>query len=266
MDRFNRLLTQALQSGGRRKSLATSEWFIAGDCENPYQTDIHGRPGPETGKTIIVGPGREKPQWLELHTRCRRCPRCLKARQRRWAGGVIREVNASQRTWFGTLTLSPDQHFKMQMAATARLANAGVDFDRLNARDQFMERHRQIGPELTKYVKRVRTNSGAALRYLLVSEVHESGLPHYHMLVHEAPLGGTVSHRILSEGWKLGFERWRLSDPQNPRSATYLCKYLSKALEARVRASQGYGVTTSHLHTYVIETLKEFREEPDWNE
>lgn len=267
MDRFNTILTTAMQNGGRRISLLRSEWDISGDCYNPYPTEISGRPSaPQGERTIIVGPGRERPGVLLLHTRCRKCERCLKARMRRWAGAVRREHAASQRTWFGTLTLSPDEQFKAQMRATAKLAAQGVDFDALTEAEQFLARHRAIGPDLTKYVDRVRKESGAKLRYLLVAEVHKSGLPHYHMLYHEAPLGGVVTHRTLSTQWKLGFERWRLANPQKTQdNPTYLCKYLSKSLLARVRASQGYGVTTSDLHTYVIASLKGRREEIEMN-
>lgn len=263
MDRFNLILTTAMQNGGRRVTMLRSTWDISGDCYNPWTTILEGRPeAPHGEKTIIVGPGLQKPGVLELETRCRKCERCLKHRMRRWAGAVRREHAASSRTWFGTLTLSPDEHWKAQMRATARLAAQGIDFDALDDSAQFLERHRAIGPDLTKYVDRVRKESGAKLRYLLVAEVHESGLPHYHMLYHEQPLGGVVRHRTLSTQWKLGFERWRLANTQKSEdNPTYLCKYLSKSLLARVRASQGYGVTTSHLHAYVIETLtKGFRE------
>lgn len=264
LDRLEAILHVAYANGARRKSAYVTEWDISGDCYNSYYTEIWGRPQRMHGdpKYAIVGKGRQVPQILELLTRCRRCERCLRARARRWYGGAVRETRASSRTWFGTLTLDPDWHFQTLSIARAKLAKQGVDFDRLDPGEQFLERHKAVSPELTKYIKRVRKDSGAALRYLLVAEKHQSGLPHYHMLVHEAPLGGTVTHRTLSTKWTLGFERWRLSDPQNPRSAAYLCKYLSKSLQARVRASQGYGVATSELHTYVIAQLRKVGRDP----
>ena len=272
-------MDKALKAGARRASLFRVRWNIAGDCEKPYTTEVHGRPergrpsDPQRYKRYrIVAPGLATPGVLEIETRCRRCGPCLALRSRRWRGAALAETRASSRTWFGTLTLSPEHHFRFFAKASNRLANQGVDLDRLTEREQFLERHREISPELTKYIKRFRKNK-PGLRYLLVLERHKSGLPHYHMLVHEAPLGGIVTHRELSSKWDFGFERWRLSDPQNPMSAVYLCKYLSKAAEARVRASQGYGVTTSYMHTHVIDQLLSIdrvnfseidQSEPDW--
>lgn len=271
LDRLHAILETAYAAGARRRSAFITEWSIAGDCESPYFTEIQGRPERRPGdpRYQIVGVGHPTPQTLWLHTRCRRCRRCLRMRARRWFGGALRETKASTRTWFGTLTLSPEWQLRALSTARVNLAAQGVDFDCLDGPAQFLERHKAVSPELTKYIKRIRKESGAALRYLLVAEKHESGLPHYHMLVHEAPLGGTVSHRTLSTQWGLGFERWRLSDPQKPARAGYLCKYLSKSLQARVRASQGYGVTTSELHTYVSAQLRKVVPDlpnGEWNE
>lgn len=270
-DRLNAILVRALASGARRKSVTTVEWSIAGDCYAPYLTVIEGRAElPHRQRTMVLGMGTGRPvsQWLELWTRCRKCERCLRARARRWFGAAVAETKASSRTWFGTLTLSPEEHFRALSVARHKIAQQGIDFDTLEGEDQFLLRHSAIGPELTKYIKRVRKESGARLRYLLVAERHVSGLPHYHMLVHEAPLHGIVSHRTLSTQWHMGFERWRLVPPESPKKAGYLCKYLSKSMSARVRASQRYGVATSDLHTYVIAQLRKVgREppsEPDW--
>lgn len=268
IDRVMYLIDTALASGGKRKSVYTVHWDISGDCTNPFHSEIWGRPVIYPGeREKIIRPGKENtPQVLEIETRCRKCERCLRMRARRWYGAAKREIAASSRTWFGTLTLSPDNHHLALERARAKLALQGVDFDCLNAHDQYVERHKAIGPELTKYIKRIRKNSGAHLRYLLVAEAHESGLPHYHLLIHERPLGGTVSHRILSEAWGLGFEKIRLSDPDKPSHAAYLCKYLSKSLSARVRASQGYGATDSGLHTHVVNELRRVREKREKNE
>lgn len=267
---MHRLVRQALGAGGRQRGLSTVEWSIAGDCYSPFLTVIEGRAERHTERYQYVGPGKPRPMWLELQTRCRRCERCAANRARRWYGAAKREIAASGRTWFGTLTLSPENHFRMAAIAAAGLAKQGVDFDTLSAAEQYRERHRAISPEITKYLKRIRKSTDTALRFLCVAEVHESGLPHYHMLVHEPPLAKGVTHRTLSTKWQLGFERWRLSDPQNPiAAAKYLSKYLSKSMDARVRASQGYGVTTSELHTHVIASLRKgLRELPlsDQNE
>lgn len=162
-----------------------------------------------------------------------------------WRSRAERETRAALRTWFGTLTLSPAAHQTMVSKARARLGAQGVDFDALPYGEQFRERHREISREITKYLKRVRKESGE-LRFLMVAEHHKSGLPHYHLLVHERDALG-VKHRTLSTQWKLGFEKWRLLT--DLREASYLCKYLAKATVARVRASGAYGEATSLVLT-----------------
>lgn len=251
------MIDHALALGGVRVSLFRVRWNIYGRCSNPYCTELYARPYVEdVGREFVVKPGVENtPQILEIWTRCRRCPDCLRTRQRRWAGAAIQETRRAPRTWFGTLTLEPAEQFKALVQTVKRLESRGVDYETLSVAEQFVERHTTIGDELTRYLKRVRKNSGARFRYLLVAEKHESGDPHYHMLVHERVDSGKVLHRHLSEAWRLGFERWRLSDPRRPSRAVYLCKYLSKSLEARVRASQAYGGASSDYHTQVLNAL-----------
>jgi hypothetical protein len=138
------------------------------------------------------------------------------------------------------------------IAASLRLAAQGVDFDDLPEAEQFRERHREIGPEITKWLKRVRKNSGASLRYVLVAEPHTGksgkgsganlGLPHYHLLIHEADESSPLRARHMRDSWSLGFSKVILVDQDAElRHAAYVAKYLSKSASARVRASQGYG-------------------------
>jgi hypothetical protein len=155
-----------------------------------------------------------------------------------WSFRAKAEVQSAPRTWFGTLTLRPEAHATMLSRVRVRLAGQGIDFDALPFGEQFLERVKECSPEVTKYLKRVRKQSVVGFRYLLVVEHHKSGLPHFHLLVHERQLG-TVRYAVLSSQWLLGFEKWNVVADLN--QATYLCKYLSKATIARVRASAGYG-------------------------
>lgn len=109
---------------------------------------------------------------------------------------------------------------------------------------QFNKHVNAIGPEIGKFLKRVRKNTGAKLRYLLVAEPHKSGLPHFHMLIHQCDTHIPVRYDDLKSQWRLGFSAWKLTDY---KSASYVCKYLSKSLRARVRASQAYGTTPNAL-------------------
>lgn len=118
-------------------------------------------------------------------------------------------------------------------------------------------------------------------RYLLIAEAHDSeatsdlikGRPHFHILLHEREAGalvkgdpstamlrgrsyewerrnvktktgwkpGLFAHddAWLRRQWEHGFTKFRLCEDVN--SAVYPCKYLTKAMRVRVRASQAYG-------------------------
>lgn len=140
------------------------------------------------------------------------------------------ETILADRTWFSTWTLRPEDHYAALVAGVARV---GGD-------DEFYARHVQISEGLlTPYLKRVRKESGAVIRYILVAERHKSGLPHYHGLIHE--VGLPVRKRTLVDQWRSGFSSHKLVKDENLRVAAYVAKYLSKSNEARVRASIGYG-------------------------
>lgn len=177
--------------------------------------------------------------WVDIDVRCRKCPNCLRQRGWAWTNRAKAEIARSSRTWFGTLTLSPAQHDRVRLLATKRNAGRAVTWERLSQEEQFAERVREITPEITLWLKRIRKESGAKLRYVLVAEAHKSGLPHFHMLVHEQHGGGDVKHRMLTGQWKLGFSRFTVV--QDNRAAVYVCKYLTKSALSRVRASVRYG-------------------------
>lgn len=211
-----------------------------------------------------------------------------------WTGRAITEYHRAERTWFGTLTLSPQEHYVLDARAQARLGRSGVNWQQLSAKEQFAERAKELGVEATKFIKRLRNGNLAVgdlgpqiphkpqIRYLLVAEMHDSaqtsdemrGRPHFHMLLHEKLAGALVVGKPLTalfagrsqememrkyktrDGWKPGVfaadnsflrRNWTLGHTkfqlaESPMSAAYVCKYLTKALAVRVRASQGYGL------------------------
>lgn len=249
-----KLAAHALAMGADRYGLYEVRWDTSGRCADPVRTYFEGRPEGRafthkgaaglmrTPNYVFYGDGFDRDQIMAvlLLSRCRRCTPCLRARQFAWSQRAKFELGNASRTWFGTLTLTPDQHYLAELRARRELRRQSVDFDKLAPAEQFKARHRAIAPELTKWLKRIRKESGASLRYLLVAEAHESGLPHYHTLVHER--SGRCGERTLRGQWNLGFSKFNLVDAGDPRAAHYVCKYLSKAAEARVRASVRYGV------------------------
>lgn len=167
----------------------------------------------------------------DLMVRCRKCPACLDMRRRLWAHRASIEAEAAERSWFGTLTLSP----AVQSRLWATVAVSDATPERMYERCV-----REFAPEVTKYVKRVRKQSQAGIRYMMVAEPHKTWRPHYHMLLHEC--SGLVTKRILDGQWPHGFTQWRLvAAEETGKVAGYIAKYLAKSVHCRVRSSLHYG-------------------------
>lgn len=221
---------------------ALNEVTYAGDCSEPVYMYVAGLPDPVLDRLGI----HQLPRMAQhLYVRCRRCKACLVQRTRVWTARAIAETYASNRTWFGTLTLAPDRATQARYWADRRLTQRISDpHDRSN---QFAAMVQFVTPELTRWLKRLRKNSEASLRYLLVAEPHKSGVPHWHCLIHE--FEGRATKRILDASWRYGFSQFRLVDSSSPKSASYACKYLSKTAMTRIRASRNYGSAQPDLIT-----------------
>lgn len=213
-----------------------------GNCTDPVFMNMFGYPD-----AVLVSLGIEPDRNVSQHlyVRCRRCEACLAHRGRVWTARAVSETLASHRTWFGTLTLHPDRATQARYAADRALAAAISD--RGDTTNQFRAMVDFVNPEITRMLKRIRKNSGAGLRYLLVAEAHKSGMPHWHILLHEHSVA--CPKRILDQAWQYGFCKWKLVETQEPRQARYVCKYLSKAALSRVRASAYYGSAVPDLIT-----------------
>lgn len=207
----------------------------AGDCMAPIGVHAKGAPDPHLVATSIE---KDKPAFVKYDIRCRRCEACLRHRMRLWTARAMDETRVSSRTWFGTLTVAPAHRFSAIMKADlAQHASKGRPWLSLSDAEQFQKICDQLQPEVTRFLKRVRKNK--RFRYLLVSEEHKDGFPHFHMLLHE--VGINITKRELDSQWALGFSQWRLVDGNDMRQVSYVCKYLSKSALTRVRASLRYG-------------------------
>lgn len=214
-----------------------TEWHASGDCERPHIHTLYGRPQADWGtKFYHYEPGRAQPLGLRMHLRCRRCGACLAKRAASWRLRAIAEFQGASRVWFGTLTFNPDHQFRV--LSVARAEALPDDFDVLEPGEQFKRLATVSGRELTAWLKRVRKNSKAPIRYLAVCEAHKSGNPHWHILIYETDALRPVKWKHLSGAWGVGFSTFKLADL---KSAPYLTKYLAKSLSARVRASTGFG-------------------------
>lgn len=256
-----RLAHRALANGGQRRSLAHVHWDISSQCEAPHELVLVGRP-------YVDKPDRRQPMTVTLSVRCKKCERCLRLRRWSWANRAQEEMRLASRTWFGTFTLEPEWRDRMFARAGRRLLGrktetgwTGRNIYSLSPVEQFAEIHREISREFTLMFKRIRKGGSlvpkwnaeareyrlspappAKLRYLLVTEAHKDGFPHYHALVHEVAV--PITARVLSAHWKLGFTNFELVDSStgdNRKAVNYVTKYLTKSNEARVRASLRYG-------------------------
>ena len=223
-------LTSELQY--RAGGSPTSEF--AGDCLQPVFMRLAGRPD-----RVLISIGRETDSARigYLNARCRKCEMCLRHRSRLWAARAIAELKCSRRTWFGTLTVRPQDRVRLAYETQLKLSRGGTDWLTLSESEWFTELVGTLGLEVTKFWKRVRKNSGVPLRYLMVVEAHKDGFPHLHCLVHESD--GPVRKAVLDQAWKLGFTQFRLVHGEG--AAWYACKYLSKTALVRIRASEQYG-------------------------
>lgn len=195
-----------------------------------------------------------------------------------WKARAFTEYERHFRTFFGTLTLRPEIDAQLDAEAVVRLHKRGVDFYALDPDELFRVRVKVGGELLTDWLKRVREavayrdGQRPALRYLLIAEPHNGAKtsdakrhrPHWHVLLHEDercsfvlptewakhPSGQVIRDKwgnpfvsddaLLRSQWNAGQSRFQLATTS--QAATYLCKYISKAVAYRVRASQRYGL------------------------
>jgi len=244
------------------EQLSPARWAVDGArrCEAPILIEWSGRDyrdRPVGIRSLLVD------QWVN----CRRCASCLARRAAAWRIRSLIEVRRAIRTWFVTLTLAPQEHYLAECRARRRLADRAVRYDDLSDQARFTERHREIGTEITKYLKRLRKQGRCRFRYIIVAERHKSGLPHYHLLVHELEGERPLRHVLMKQQWRLGFGAWKLIKSLDV--ARYVTKYLSKSVEARVRASQRYGMETEDLDVLLqgsilnqdLQTITSFKDE-----
>lgn len=227
------LIRTALAAGGRMISRTICEWDVSNNCSAPVLMQRVGRPAAEDGETYVrIAAGTKTTLRLDMWVACRKCTACLRRRRRVWTMRAAAEIAQAQRTWFVTLTLQPSRLYLCEVVAKTR----DILYDEREQDVQDGERFAVIVEEIQRFFKRIRKNSKAKLRYLVVQELHKSGQPHYHALIHE--VSGTLTKATLQSAWTWGFSQAKLADP---KTAIYVCKYLTKSEGARVRASLGYG-------------------------
>lgn len=243
-DQVRALQLTALANGGSVRPFAngprsrTVEWDISGRCSRPVKVELHGRAEKRREKWVTTTATDNRPNFVEMDVRCRRCPECLRMRAAIWSLRARTEFREANRTWLCTFTLNPTAYMKLLSEARYSAHRAAVDYESLSEDERFMRVDRLMFGHVQLWMKRLRKSTDKAIRYLSVTEAHKSGVPHVHMLVHE-PGPPVLYAELRAAEWPLGFSQYKLV--KDGRAAGYVCKYLSKELRARVRASQRYG-------------------------
>lgn len=218
---------------------ASSAWQISGRCRRPKSVTLIGRPLRKPGQLWQLVPQTGMPYFMDMEVACRGCPECLSRRAQVWKRRALAEWVSSPRTWLVTMTFHPHRHMEFLCAGMAEAGRQGVRWSDLSPDEQYRRLAREAGKDVQKYLKRVRKQTGTRFRYMVVSEPHKSGKPHFHMLLHEISAWGSVGERDLRLNWRGGFIRAKLV--RDPAGAGYAAKYLAKEKGARVRASLRYG-------------------------
>lgn len=211
----------------QRHSSFSASCDFSSNCENPVMINMR------SDTTDKPTGGRSAPREVSYYARCRKCPACAKANAKQWAIRAAAEMELAPRTWFVTLTFRAEIHWIFERQAE-KLGKTIFDVEFL---------------EVQKMFKRMR-KAGHAFRYLLATEAHQSGLPHFHLFIHEnvnTPftsrlLSGNQKEDLKPSFWHHGNVHCRLVPPDRAWARSwYLCKYLSKDPSARQRASIKYG-------------------------
>lgn len=234
-----RMQARALANGGTRHSLMTCEWDISGSCQSPVTRELIAVNNAKFSKKNHNWSRTNGQRRMILHTRCRKCEKCLYLRSWQWALKIAFECREAPRNWFVTFTLSPHEQHLLTTRAYRRLRLAGWHATEVDVYRDWKERSREFGFLLTRYFKRLRKNTGRTFRYVLVSERHKSGDPHFHAIIHDCT--GMLTYREICNEWPHGFTHAKLVDATPERAHRYVTKYVAKYALSRIRCSLRYG-------------------------
>ena len=191
---------------------------------------------------------------IKMRVACRtQCGPCLRKRMWYWALAGMEETRkateAGNRSWFGTLTFRPEEHRIMLddvkaewMAENGQSTEVPEWLDDPMCDERFGLLREKVQHCISLYWARLRKKH--KFRYLVCIERHKSGLPHVHFLLHE--VSGPIRKRELQAQWAHGFSNVSIVGGKSSRAAApdkaawYVVKYLSKSVQSRQMASQGY--------------------------
>ncbi len=254
----------ALQGGRVGKSVFIANWEPY--CDDPISVDrrITSREAVK-GRTLGATKIRDEISAMEVSVKvpCRKCPKCLQFRQMRWRQAAITEIDQANRTWFITLTFSP-QHLSWLLQDARSSEPRDIERSAYKRVQLFFKRLRKGHMPRNLGVKRLiirRKKDDPPLRrigfrYLAVFERgKENGRVHYHILLHEN--GTRPLLKMLIEAQWPSFSSSRLvHSGEAGGTASYVTKYATKSLDMRIRASNLYGQLSLPQKTKFFGELK----------
>lgn len=184
------LQVEALRKGAKVRTfrdgkLAThsTQGDFSANCTSPIWMTVAGRAEAKTRTRIVTKNNGSR--FADYKVPCRKCLNCLKRRAWHWRQRALSEHMRAHRTWMGTLTLDPHVLQRAKDVAAVELLEQGVRWEDLTRDERFLEVDRRIYGEFQKRMDLLRKKSKVPLRYLAVTEAHDSGEPHWHVLLHE---------------------------------------------------------------------------------
>lgn len=243
-ERVKRNARSLQRSGGVVVSPGHVETDVSGNCMFPNYVELTGRRTAGPDGYVYSSDGLCSVRTSVL-VACNRCPTCAQNRYRLWYSRAITEVRLAPRTWFGTLTFKPEVHYQNDLKID-REKKTSYGAAKLSVDQLWAFRCDITGREVQKYIKRLR-KSGADLRVLAIAERHTkqmAGYPHWHLLLHEVK--EPVRHKKLCYYWDrtgpfdIGHTNFKLV-ADGRASVAYVCKYIAKHIDQRIRCSRYYG-------------------------
>lgn len=139
----------------------TETWY----CKELYFLDFEGKKQ-LCDMTSIFNP-RTVVSNESIEIPCGQCIECRLAYSRMWAERIMLEAKNHVNTWFVTLTYNDDNLP-----------------DNFSGMPEFENLHSLYPQDMTKFLKRLRKNSGQKFRYYYAGEYgSKTGRPHYHMIL-----------------------------------------------------------------------------------
>lgn len=241
---------------GLLEPVGLRQWraHLAGNCTAPFERRLIGAVNAYSRRKHRKSAGIV----LTEEYRCGKCGPCREHRRKTWMARAVVEHNRSARSWMVTFTLSPAWQAELSVKADKLYRQKHANADLPTSKQERLDLKMRVLKRLIGRWLRVLAGPGSTASkraYVLVAELHKSGEPHFHMLIHEREAGSIFrdedchftrrgEYFVGDESrakklWRFGF--CRISMCKDEAGAVYVMKYLAKTQTYRVAASQHYG-------------------------